>query len=658
MDTMDTIKSAIALVVIMVVGLAMGCSDEVPGEAGTFNTEEELDSRATLNINPEVVEFPPGVTGGEEETREVVVENEGPGSIELLSMAFTEESDPWFRGGEGWLDAGSQVVLEEGEEHRVEVVYEPEEASHHEGMWVVETNSRRAERVDVEVFSDDVYRTIFVQPTFVHFPDTVVGGVQEREIQVRNLGTDALTLEDVRVETGQEYFEIAEEGWDSPVTIEGEGRETIPVVFEPDHENEEMGSLVLESDDPNSPEVVVELSGNGVEPCLEVISGDVDFGGSTVGQRSREIVSLRNCSPVADVVVESAMLGELTPSGSFEEGSGPFEVDEDSLDGALDGGELLELEPGEMDYFWVEYEPASAGEDETMLRLKSNDPGSPVYLDVMGEGIDDPCPEAVISAEIDGETVEVDELLEVNPLDEVIFDAGSSSDPNEEDLSYHWSLVQRPMTSMVDVEEADQAIQELVFSTTGQYRLELQAENESGVEACSPDSVTVVAAPDNEIHVELSWHMPLTADGQGGDLDLHYRHSKGDWAQFPYGVSWQNVGPDWGDGSEVGLANDDRYGAMPETVVHDSPEAGHHYSVGAHYFTASGPGGPAQAVVEIYFDGELVFSDQRVLYEGGGGFMEDSGDFWHVADIVVEAPGAFWVDPVDDFMEDEGIPGL
>ena len=636
---------------VALVAVLVGCGSDDVDEEGGFNTEEDPWVSAVLEVSPQVLEFSPDIDT--EESLETVVTNEGPGPVMLQDLEWDQDSSSAFSLGQGAVD--EPIELDEGSSHIIEVVYAPEAMGYHEGRLEILSNSETMPTVDVEMVSEDVRRTLFVQPSFVHFPQTVVGGQQERSVVLRNLGRDALTVESADIAEGSAYFRVEDERWDSPVTIDAGEREELILVFEPDDEEPRAGELVLESDDPDAAEVSVELSGNGVEPCLEVVSGDLDFGGSTVGQQSRELVSLRNCGPLEDVEIGSFEPGELDGEGQFEAVDGVFSLDEDSVEG---GDTLVTLEPGQMDYFWVQYTPESEATDEGMLKLSSNDPASPHYLEMTGEGIPDPCPEAVIEASLEGESVALEEPTIISPLDTLTFDAGQSADPDGEALEYHWELVERPMTSMVEFDDPSAVEQSLMFSTTGQYRVELQVETSAGVEACEPATVTLMALPGDEIHVELSWHAPLTDDGTGADLDLHYLNSNGHWGDNYYSIFWNNRTPDWGDGSHVSLDIDDMTGEFPETVVHQDPSPASDYHVGVHYFGKMGAVGPAQAVVEIYVDGHLRHSSQRVLYESGnGGVVGESGDFWHVADIEVDESDVIEVVPVDQYTEDQGFPG-
>ncbi len=644
-------RKFVVWMIVLAMGL-MACSSDDVDEEGSFNVDEEPWVSATLDVSPEVVEFSPDVDGESEQSREVVIENEGPGPVTIIATSTTVDSSPSFTQVEGAVK--DPVILEEGETHEVRVLYDPDEVGRDEGRLRVMSNSHSMREVEVDLVSEALHRTLFVQPSVVHFPQTVVGGQLERSVQLRNLGRHDLTVESATITSGDAYFHGGDERWDSPVTIEAGAREELSLIFEPEHEGPETGELVLESDDPDAAQVEVELLGNGLEPCLEVLSGDLEFGGSTVGQESREIVSVRNCSPEAQLEVESIETGELSSAGSFEAVDEAFEVDEESLNSETP---IMALGPGEMDYFWVHYEPQTEGEDKGILEIVSNDRGAPHYLDMNGEGIADPCPEAVITASMDGEEVALEEPTIVRPLDIIDFSAGESVEPDGGELTYHWELVERPMTSMVEFDDSSAEEPWLMFSTTGQYRVELQVETASGVEACSPETVQFMAVPEGDIHVELSWQMPLAEDGVGGDLDLHYLRSDGQWGQAPYSVYWSNAAPDWGDGSEVGLDIDDLTGELPETVVHSNASSEYDYQVGVHFLSANPSASPAQAVVEVYVQGQLLYSAQEVFYQSASGATSgDSGDFWHVAEITVDDDGFVEVEPLDQFYEDEGFP--
>ena len=270
------------------------------------------------------------------------------------------------------------------------------------------------------------------------------------------------------------------------------------------------------------------------------------------------------------------------------------------------------------------------------------------------------------------------EEFSVVPLDVVVLDGSPSIDqdgPNSQPVEYEWVVTGRPDGSTSqpresffdpaqpanDGPEDDRSTPSAVFfvDLAGTYTIELRVRDNLGLDsiACeNPGVVTVVAQPEEAIHVQLVWRTPGDedeTDGEGADLDLHLLHpSAENWGNSqlvePYDCYYLNPTPDWGQlansEDDPSLDIDDINGAGPENVSLNNPQdtavLGAPYLVGVHYYSSHGRQtgydyGPTFAKLRVYIRGELAWE-----YEGSQGDelpgekeMQAEGHFWYVNQI-------------------------
>lgn len=215
----------------------------------------------------------------------------------------------------------------------------------------------------------------------------------------------------------------------------------------------------------------------------------------------------------------------------------------------------------------------------------------------------------------------------VQPLDELVLDAGASSDPaGLPIIGYRWTLVKFPEGSRSEIGSPNLASPTFFVDLAGVYEFELTVENEAGLWDSTPDTLVVTALPADGFYVELSW-------AASSDLDIHMLN--GTTPLFGDGdCSFCNMTPSWGaptDADDPSLDWDAIFGFGPETITIDEPGYGS-FSIDVHYYgedgleRCRGSCEPSPATVNVYLGGELEASFQRTLTA--------QGDLWHVATIT------------------------
>ena len=248
------------------------------------------------------------------------------------------------------------------------------------------------------------------------------------------------------------------------------------------------------------------------------------------------------------------------------------------------------------------------------------------------------CPQAMARARIQGTEPWLIRLAPI-PLQTLEFDGRGSTGVGIDIGSYDWSVVQRPDGSTAELTPNGNVPNPTFFvDLAGTYRFELQVRDAAGVESCEAAEITVIATPDEDIHIQLVWQTPGdpneldTGGGTGSDLDLHFMHPNGDWDTSPWDCHWKNKTPNWGDSisrdDDPSLDIDDTDGAGPENINLNNPEGTAvepvTYKVGVFYFSDHDYGA-VDSTVRIFIEGTLSFESTFVS-------LADR-EFWDVARI-------------------------
>jgi hypothetical protein len=259
------------------------------------------------------------------------------------------------------------------------------------------------------------------------------------------------------------------------------------------------------------------------------------------------------------------------------------------------------------------------------------------------------CPTARFEASVNNLLVDSSDDVSVTTsvLSTVEFDASGSSSPNGGIVEYEWTVVARPQGSTSRLNNVLEQTNELFIDVYGTYEIALEVVDSTSVASCEPASVTITAAPTDDVAIQLIWTTasdPDPTDALGADLDLHYLHPSGRWNEGPWDIFWNNKTADWGTANDPSddpnLLIDDSDGAGPEHLVHSDLESGLTYSIGVHYYNDHDYG-PSYAAVHIYTRGNLSqsYTDKYMVEQ----------QFWDVGRIEA---GSLQVTPIDQIYEE------
>ncbi|TDJ55980.1 MAG: choice-of-anchor D domain-containing protein [Ignavibacteria bacterium] len=208
---------------------------------------------------------------------------------------------------------------------------------------------------------------IFVPVSEIYFPNTTAGNSTNYDLEIFNNGNAALTIDSAGLNINFFYYDPVS----FPVDI-GPGQSiTITINFEPDDYNYYQGMLTIYNNDPVSPEVNVDLFGQGVldGAVLALTDAHHDFGNIWVGEDAvtlweTEIINM------GDQTLDISDMQFTLPEYYFDAPDIPFQI--------LSTDTLT---------FTIFFYPTLEGNYIDTLKITSNDNTNPVSeVNVEGTG--------------------------------------------------------------------------------------------------------------------------------------------------------------------------------------------------------------------------------------------------------------------------------
>lgn len=209
---------------------------------------------------------------------------------------------------------------------------------------------------------------IRLEEPLLNFGTILIDDMGSETLHIANIGDADLVIESISTDGAP--FEV---GFGEAVVIGPEGVIEIEVVFVPEEAGEYFGVLTVISNDPDNPEVSIELTGICVEPSppqIQLSAVEHTFGEIGVGEREMWELVVSNIG--GDVLhVDSPVLDgsgfEVVPDAPFE----------------LGVGDAISLE--------ITFAPPEEGDYQSILRLNSDDPANEqVTVELTGSAVASP----------------------------------------------------------------------------------------------------------------------------------------------------------------------------------------------------------------------------------------------------------------------------
>jgi hypothetical protein len=424
-----------------------------------------------------------------------------------------------------------------------------------------------------------LYPEIVVTPEAIDFGGVVAEYVGTASIEVFNAGNVDLDISDLRLEGDQaDAFVVTP----PPIEVARDESAQIEVQFWPDTYIDYAATLVIESNDEETPSIEVPLTGKGIPAPTPDISVDETVLEFTVASGDDDIQWFTITNVGDDTLVIT---------NTVQADSGAFEIVGDPMGSTLGPDESTEV--------IVRYAPTWDKGDHGSFTIFSNDPDEPeVTVTMLGNGGGDfEYPVAVI----DGPTT-------ADPLDTVTLTGIASYDPGGYlPLTYEWSVVTQPGGADVAPTDPAGVSTGLWLPVAGTWVVELVVTNTIGVRS-APAKHTIEVTPGDDLWIELTW------DTNDTDFDLHLAQQGVDLFGGDGDCNYCNQNPDWATTSsddDPDLALDNVAGYGPEDVRLKSPEDGE-YPIRVHYYDDFG-GGTTTATVNVWIAGVLADSRSATL---------------------------------------------
>jgi hypothetical protein len=222
---------------------------------------------------------------------------------------------------------------------------------------VVNPGSTPPTRVDaiIEVTTD--------HPTDSHtldFGEVYAGETREKEVTIENIGTDTLQIQDI-VLSNNASFEIVNDG-DYDVLLTPGSSTVILVSYSPVQDEHIEGTLIVASNDRESPEVPVRLLAEGLAPAIDIQPPSFDFGNHELGCVNQVEITIANVGR-APLVIDEIFYEDLAGTGE--------------LTLANNNDASFILDPNEATTVVVLYVPTDVEPDSGILHVLTNTPSEP-----------------------------------------------------------------------------------------------------------------------------------------------------------------------------------------------------------------------------------------------------------------------------------------
>lgn len=221
---------------------------------------------------------------------------------------------------------------------------------------------------------------ITLNPISLSFGAVRVGQSRALSIIIGNTGGAGCSVTALDVPGGE--FALGPGAPVPPFAVAPGAEIVVPIIYTPGLAGNAIGTLAVNSTDPNTPVINVGLSGSGVVPQIGVTPPAADFGTVSVGARATRAVGVTNAGG-ASLTVTSLV---LTASAEFDyETSAPFPP--------------FVVEPGRATNIVLVYAPAGEGPDAGTLDVGSDDPSTPgVRVTLSGVGqVPAPVPQVLVT---------------------------------------------------------------------------------------------------------------------------------------------------------------------------------------------------------------------------------------------------------------------
>lgn len=259
--------------------------------------------------------------------------------------------------------------------HKIDVVYHPIDIGLDEGLIYIDSNAVNSPTKVTLVTSYKGTVDIMAEPESLDFKKVPVSGdPAKKSLIIRNFSEDTegnavLRVNSAYLQSGNSaIFTILNNP--APFYLAKNGEKEIFIECDPQASGEFTDTVIFESNDPDTQQLEVPLTCEGVYPLIEVTplenSNEIDFGITPIGVESSQVLTITNTGG-AILNLDRPVLDE-TSSEDF------------ILDTSLFGSDQIKLEENGSINFTIKYFPQSAGADSGKIRINSDSFASELFV--------------------------------------------------------------------------------------------------------------------------------------------------------------------------------------------------------------------------------------------------------------------------------------
>jgi hypothetical protein len=298
----------------------------------------------------------------------MLVRNTGSAALDVTQIARC--SSPVTSAEFTWSPAGPFTVAAGGST-TVTVTYTPTGAGADAGCIAFTSNDSADPVVSLDVSGTGQMAAapkIAVSPTSLSFGNVTLGTSSPKTFTISNTGNATLTGTVARASGTSAEYGISP----ASVSVAAGASQLVTVTYAPAAAGNDVGSVVVTSNDATSPSLSVGVSGSGVTaptPAIALAPASLGFGTVIVGDAASLTAQVRNTGTATLNVTAIAPCSGTSATFTWTTAA-PFSV-----------------APGQSAPLAVTYRPTAAGTDSGCVAVTSNDPASTtVNLGLSGTG--------------------------------------------------------------------------------------------------------------------------------------------------------------------------------------------------------------------------------------------------------------------------------
>ncbi|OQW91637.1 MAG: hypothetical protein BWK78_04045, partial [Thiotrichaceae bacterium IS1] len=345
--------------------------------AGRLNLEKLLKA-AVANISIDVASpynFGNVNVGSSSTPKRYTITNTGGGcqGLQISSITLTGTNNAEFSLRNDTCPV-SPATLASNATCSFEVAFSPTSAGAKTATVAISSNANNTPALAAPLMGNGIASipNIVVTPTTFNFGNVNVGANSTKAITISNTGNANLSLGTMSWTSANGEFTL-DTGNVCPSTLAPGGTCSFSIRFQPTTAGAKSGSLSIPSNDPDTANLTVTVTGNGIAllPNIVVTPTTFNFGNVNVGANSTKAITISNTGNA------NLSLGTM----SWTSANGEFTLDTGNVCPST-------LAPNGTCSFSIRFQPTTAGAKSGSLSIPSNDPDTAnLTVTVTGNGV-------------------------------------------------------------------------------------------------------------------------------------------------------------------------------------------------------------------------------------------------------------------------------